>query len=171
MRGAKPKPPERRAIEGDTRGVGEGRHLASVAAMPIPAKGARPPAGISMSARKVWRRLAPELERLGVLRSTDATAFATLCRILADLYEVEAVLAREGPTEIESIIVGGEVVGERRKPHHLSSQRNVLRRQFLSFGAEFAMTPTARARVIADRPAESSRLDRLRQRARGRSGA
>lgn len=46
---------------------------------PKPAPGAVKPPGLSRAASAEWERLAPMLERLGLLRETDALAFEDLC--------------------------------------------------------------------------------------------
>lgn len=46
---------------------------------PRPARGAQKPAGLSRAASAEWDLLAPMLERLGLLRETDALAFEDLC--------------------------------------------------------------------------------------------
>ena len=46
---------------------------------PQPKAGAHPPPWLSVAARKEWDRLAPMLERLGVLTEADADALGQLC--------------------------------------------------------------------------------------------
>lgn len=166
--GRKPKPPEQRAIEGDTRKVGAKLFALDQARRPNPGAGAKPPKILSAAARRVWRSLAAELERLGTLKVTDAVAFGQLCQAVADLEEAIAIIRTDGPmVEVPLVGKGGEIVGYARKAHPLSSQRNQLRRQVASLAAEFGLTASSRSRVFGEPPAKpkESLAERLRQRA------
>ena len=165
MRGRKPKAPELRALDGDTRHLGGRVHLRAVASSPRPAGPVRPPPGISPEARAVWRRLAPQLEESRILRATDALVFAELCQVAADLSAAQHEIRRDGMLiVVETESPTGAITTVRRR-HPLLGQLNVLRRQLASLASEFGLTAAARSRVKADDGGEAaSRAQRLRER-------
>ena len=55
------------------------------------------PSWLSKDGRKEWRRLAPELTKIGILTIADETEFAVYCQAYAELKEAEAELASNGP--------------------------------------------------------------------------
>lgn len=68
-------------------------------AEPVPSAGsAAPPDGLSADAVKVWKRLAPDLQRKGVLTPWDADEFAVVCDAVARHRRAAEVLDREGET-------------------------------------------------------------------------
>jgi len=97
---------------------------------PMPERGAAPPAWMPLKARKEWDRLAPVLDRLGVLTEVDGEALAELCAARAKFQEV---VREEGrvPTELWRAIQAME--------------------------ARFGLTPSDRARVSAE-PKDKSKL-------------
>lgn len=61
---------------------------------PKPRGKAECPQWLSSAARKVWRRRAPELNRLGVLTSVDTEVFAEYCAAAAKLAALEVEIQR-----------------------------------------------------------------------------
>lgn len=169
MRGRKPKAPEQRALDGDTRRQGVNVFALAQARAPKPVGKAKPPRTLTAEAKKVWRQLARELEGTGVLRSTDSVVFGQLCQVIVDLEEVQEAIRRDG-LMVQVAVVGKD--GEcqwNEKAHPLLGQRNQLRRQLASLAAEFGLTASSRSRVQASKPdAAKSRAERLRDRAQQR---
>lgn len=56
----------------------------------------KPPSWLPREAKREWKRLAPELEKLGLLTIVDGTAFANYCLAYARLREAEETIKREG---------------------------------------------------------------------------
>lgn len=54
------------------------------------------PKWLPADAKRLWRDLAPPLERLGLLTETDGTAFGDLCLCLARLRQAEEVVTERG---------------------------------------------------------------------------
>lgn len=78
-RGPKPKPTALREFEGDA-----GKQLSKRQREPKPQKatGVQPPTWLGAYAQAEWRRVAPELERLGLVTIVDMAALEIYC----DLY-------------------------------------------------------------------------------------
>ena len=95
-----------------------------------------PPAWLSAEARREWRRIAPELERLGLLTLVDRAALSIYCAAWGDLVAARRVLARRGSTQ--------------RTPNGFLSQRpevaiaSSASKQIRQWCAEFGFTPSAR---------------------------
>lgn len=86
-----------------------------------------PPEWLSDAARAHWERLAPMMARAGVLKESDRDLLATYCTVFAQY--VEAVKAGER--------VSMSVVGQLRQ-----------------LMGELGLTPSARARIVADKAPE-----------------
>lgn len=98
----------------------------------------RCPSWASADARKHWRRLAPELEKLGLLTILDADAFGLYCSALSQWISMSTQIDREG-----SVIEDSR--GGRKHPLYpaLHAAEDCLRWGFREFG----MTPMARSRM------------------------
>ncbi len=81
MPGRPPKPTALRILQGNAgkRAINKEE--------PKPEAGAVPPPWLGPDPRKEWNRLAPELERLGVLTVLDADALAVLCTLIVAFKE------------------------------------------------------------------------------------
>lgn len=66
---------------------------------PKPRGGVRPPKGLSVAATAEWNRLAPELERLGLLTVADRAMFAIYCDAVARWTDLTQRLDKGGLTE------------------------------------------------------------------------
>ncbi len=99
----------------------------------------KPPRWLSKPARTEWRRLAPQLDRLGLLTAVDGPAFALLCDTLARLQEYRAQIDREG-----AVIDGYR--GAARK-HPLLGPLAQLQRQATTLMEQFGLSPASRARL------------------------
>ena len=95
-RGPLPKPTAIRELEGD---AGKQLHKRRHEPKPRPVTGVQPPRWLGVIARTEWRRIVPELERLGLLTVIDLGTLEIYC----DLYErwrrarVESVNGTLGP--------------------------------------------------------------------------
>jgi P27 family predicted phage terminase small subunit len=101
-----------------------------------------PPSYIVGHAADEWRRLAPELHRLGLLTLADVTVFEGYCIAYARWREAEERLVGA-----ELIIPGARKGTQFANP--LIAAAAQARRDVLRFGAEFGITPASRARVSA----------------------
>ena len=97
------------------------------------------PSWLSQQAKAEWRRLAPELERLGLLTQLDRAAFAAYCQSYAHWRECQAVLVEQGSMYIT---VNGRL---RERPEVEMAKR--FAQLTRAFAVEFGRTPTSRARL------------------------
>ena len=97
------------------------------------------PAWLLAEAKREWRRVAPELERLGLLTMVDGAAFAGYCQAYGRWVQAERALKKHGLTTETStgyLAPRPEVV--------ISRQSLQLVKAFCS---EFGLTPSARGRM------------------------
>lgn len=103
-------------------------------------------------ALETWERLAPELKRLGVLKWTDADAFAGYCVAVARLREATAVLASDGLTIASPT---GNV-----SKHPAATVANEATTQIRTLGTHFGLTPSGRAQLRTETPDDADDLAR-----------
>jgi P27 family predicted phage terminase small subunit len=121
----------------------------------------KPPAGVprypdwlSAEARKVWRRLAPQLKTMKVLTLVDRDALAAYCHTYARWREAEDFITRHGltyPIRDEK----GNVRCLQQFPQ-VAIARNLLL-VLRAYQQEFGLTPAARARVQVQNEPEEDR--------------
>ena len=108
----------------------------------LPVRGlgkAKMPSWMNREEKKVWRRLAPELERRGLLTGLDVAAFASLCTAFVVVRELGAIVARDGLT-----------VTDRRgrvSSHPAIREKMKWEKEVLCWLKEFGLTPNSRARL------------------------
>lgn len=106
-----------------------------------PAKRALPrcPSWLSREAKAEWRRVAPELARLGLLTELDRALLASYCQTFAVWRECDRIVAAHGRTYLSP---SGQV---RQRPEvGIAQAEQALLRQL---AAELGLTPSARARM------------------------
>ena len=144
-RGRKPKPTADKAARGNPgqRPLNQNE--------PQPKGQIKPPRWMSDLAQKEWKRLAPELERIGVLTMADQTTFATYCQSVADY--INAVNAmKDQPTTIQGYR-GGLVRHPGLTAMHQAAER------MLKMGSEFGLTPSSRGRISVPKGAAPGSVD------------
>jgi P27 family predicted phage terminase small subunit len=97
------------------------------------------PSWLLPEAKREWRRLAPELERLGLLTTLDRATFACYCESWAWVRRCEAIIAQEG-----QVVAGHRGI---MKKHPLLSALNAATDSMLTVAREFGLTPQARTRI------------------------
>ncbi|BDG62329.1 phage terminase small subunit P27 family [Caldinitratiruptor microaerophilus] len=106
------------------------------------------PKGLPKEARRLWKEMAPKLERLGLLTETDGPAFADLCLCWARLKEAERDISERGLL----------VDGERGKVKNPAAQ---LAREYRAaaqkWAARFGLTPADRG--VLDLPQQEDEAD------------
>lgn len=140
--GPAPKPKALRLVEGNPSG------------RPIPnqpepdATAPACPRWLPVEAKRMWRRLAPELERLGLLTRIDGEAFAAACIAWANAVEAGKAIKREGVLIVATVYDRhGESTGERTIRHPGFQILRDSLHQFRTFAAEFGLTPSSRMRL------------------------
>lgn len=147
MKGRKPKPTALKVLEGN-RGK---RPLNRNEPKPSPsAPGC--PTWLAPEARAEWRRVVPELDRIGMLSKIDRAALAAYCETWAtfvtaqrDLHERGLVLyleAERAQTETEEVVIYVKAV---KNPSVLIARDAAA--QVRQFATEFGLTPSARSRL------------------------
>ena len=137
--GRKPKPPALKILEGNP-----GKRAINRAA-PTPRKDlrAKAPVWLEPEAKREWRRVAPELERLGLLSGLDQQALAQYCQAYARWRTAEEVLSMEGLTYEYTNKAGAVNILPRPEVGISVSAQKAMR----AICAEFGMTPSSRGRM------------------------
>jgi len=100
-------------------------------------------------AHREWRRVVPELERLGILTCVDGAALEVYCNAYSNMVRAQKVL-NDPSLDAKGRPVGGFTFST---PNGCIVQRpevgivNQCSRTIKMFCAEFGFTPTARARM------------------------
>jgi P27 family predicted phage terminase small subunit len=124
---------------------------------PQPASSSRcppPPDYLTGSAADEWKRIAPELHRIGLLTKVDLNCLAVYCASFARWKLAEELLAKE-PLTAE----GYE--GNPMIQHPLVRIASQAARDVLRAGAEFGLSPASRARISAGFPPGPSKFGDL----------
>lgn len=120
------------------------------------------PSWLSKAARAEWKRIVPELDRLGILTHVDRVALAAYCQATAELEEATEILNREGriitvPIVVRNKQTGEEkVVGEKKAVHPATRVQKEAYAHIRQFITEFGLTPSSRSRIHAT-PQEEER--------------
>lgn len=119
------------------------------------------PRWLSKSAKREWRRLAKELEPLGLLTVIDGMALATLCEEYATYVWAQGVLAENGHTH--------EYTNKAGEPNTVARPEVAIAHRALTniktLCAEFGLTPSARSRMRVELPkAEKDEYEEYRKR-------
>lgn len=118
------------------------------------------PRGLSSAARRLWRELAPKLEKLGLLTETDGPLFEALCEAWARYQEARRryrrVIRAVDPVNGMTTIRKAEVSVEKAEA--------ALR----MLAAEFGLTPASRGRLdVAAEPSEDDAFEAFLSRGGG----
>ena len=135
-RGRKPTPTAIKELEGNP-----GKRPLNDAE-PKPEKKAPPcPKWLEPEAKKEWRRLSKQLEKIGVLTEVDQAAFASYCQAYARWKEAEERITDRG-------LVIRTPSGYPQQVPYISIAQQYLRLMH-QFAEQFGLTPAARSRIIA----------------------
>ena len=137
-RGRKPKPTALKVLEGNP---GK-RPLPQNEPKPKPIAPERP-TWLTGEGKKMWERLAPELERLGLLTALDGEAFAAACQRWGTYVDCQKYLKKHGRTYTYTNKAGAE--NEIERPQVKIAQKALD--QFRAFCSEFGLTPSSRTRI------------------------
>lgn len=141
MRGRKPIPSNVHVLRGNPGGLSKAQLTDDVIPdVEIPTC----PAHLSAEARTEWKRITPELEKLGLISQIDRAALAVYCQAYGRWVHAERTLKELGDAGfIEETPSGYRQIGVWLQ----ISNRAVS--QMKAMMVEFGMTPSARARVCA----------------------
>jgi len=119
---------------------------------PQPTKNTTPPRFLSKLAHNEWKRLAPDCEKLDLLKNTDRMLFAEYCQTAGMLTEIEDTLntlreaaIKNGGDVSRAYLVKNQAGAFIASP--LLSVRNKLLEKLITLGCEFGFTPVSRSRI------------------------
>lgn len=158
MKGRKPKPTALKVLQGNP---GK-RPLNRNEPKPTPtAPGC--PTWLSPEAKAEWRRVVPELDRIGMLTRVDRAALATYCEVWATFVTAQRDLHENGIRllAVEQVTEDGTKVYAKaiKNPSVLVAKDAAA--QVRQFCAEFGLTPSSRARIDLPEPDSEDDLSRL----------
>lgn len=108
----------------------------------------RMPAWLSSRAKAEWKRIVPELDRLGLLTVVDMAALAAYCQAVAELEQATRTLDKEGRVCTWPIVdKEGKKVGDRLKAHPAVAMQRDASQRIKQYLGEFGMSPSSRTRV------------------------
>ena len=143
-RGGPAPPPDPKGRRG-----GAGRADRTKSEPQAEAPSATPPEWVSEEAKACWAEIAPQLERMGVLKRIDENALARYCQLWGRWKAAELFIARHGETY--PIKDGqGNVKYIQQLPQVAIASK--LAQQLTRLEQEFGMTPSARTRIEVDMP-------------------
>lgn len=103
------------------------------------------PEGMPERAVAAWARIAPLLDRAGVLTHADGVALEVLCVAYADWLEAGDAITSRGHVYETASTAGERVL----KANPAVAMRSDADRRIRAWLIEFGLTPAARAKVIA----------------------
>lgn len=129
------------------------------------------PDWLSEEAKRSWRRLVPELDRLGLLTIVDGNALAGYCQAWAEFRIATETLEREGRTIMsgggQTVFANGKTVirlGQVITHPAVAQQRSALA-HLRAFEALFGLDPSSRTRLVT--PDQGGDVDEFEAFARG----
>lgn len=149
-RGRKPTPTHLKLLQGNP---GKRRIPNEPKPKPIAPKC---PTWIPKEGKALWKRLAPKLERLGLLRETDGEAFAAMCLHWAYVVKAAALIAKKG------LIAKGERGSVKHPAYQIVRDSTKV---WQSIAACFGLTPADMARIDLAPSISDDPYEELRQRA------
>lgn len=106
------------------------------------------PSWLNSDAKKMWRNLAPELEKLGLFTIVDGEAFAAACQSYGVWVQTEKVLMEKGRVmKIGRYDKEGNEISTYEQQRPEVSIGNSALKNFKSFCVEFGLTPSARTGI------------------------
>lgn len=145
-KGRKPKPQSLKKLAGNP-GKRKPKHTEPEPPAGVP----DPPDHLDADALAEWQRMAPELEKLGLLSRLDLAAFAGYCMAWSRWVQAERSLKEHGP------IVKSPSGYPIQNPY--LSVANTALKHLRGFLAEFGLSPSSRARVKPTEVKEEDPLD------------
>lgn len=153
FRGPAPKPVALRVIDGNP----SKRPLPNTPEPSTSDEVPAPPKHLGTEARRFWRKVAPELHRLGMLTEVDLAAFERLSESYGLAVQAMKDIKKNGPIEVASVFrKDGEVSGERRQKNPAIQVWRDSTTLFKALAAEFGITPATRARFNVPDDADGS---------------
>src|SRR5690349_6182098 len=106
------------------------------------------PSWLNVEAKREWRRIVPELERLHLIARVDRAALAAYCQSWARWLQAERVIEDHGMTMVIETKGGGTY--EQQRPEVSIAQKE--KGQMKAFAALFGFSPSDRASLAVGEP-------------------
>lgn len=103
------------------------------------------PKYLSKTARREWKRIVPELDRMGLLTCVDGAALECYCNAYSNMVEAQKAVDEKGFT-----MFGAKGITKRPEVAVVEKAQALIR----TFCVEFGLTPSARARMAIPGKAE-----------------
>ncbi len=151
-RGPKPIPTAQLRLTGS-------RQLESRHDEPQPELGVPKPPKLSSEAEAEWKRVVPELHRVGVLALIDRAVLTGYVEAWADYRKARVALSKSGPTYL------ADNGNPKRHPNVVVLADSRL--AFLKFAQELGLSPSARVRLTSRAAPEADPLGAFARKAHG----
>lgn len=165
VRGRKPLPTNLHVLNGNP----SHKNLDTNEPKPKPIPPKQPP-GMSAGAKKIWKHLEPELDRLGLLTVVDGFAFAAACENYALWQETQRFFRRKDPETGKpygrTFTTPNGYVGQR--PEVAIGQKALSEAR--AWFTEFGLTPASRVRLGSKPPTGNEENDPMENLLRKRGG-
>lgn len=100
----------------------------------------KPPKGLSLIAKKEWKRIAPEFHRLGLLADVQIRGLQIYCENYATWVKMIKRIRKDG------LVLTNENTGY-IKPHFLLNEVDKVEKRIKQFLTEYGMTPASQSKV------------------------
>lgn len=137
QRGRKPKPAAVKMLEGSP-----GKRKLDMSEPQPEKKAPRCPSWLEEEAKKEWKRMARQLEQLGILTEIDMAAFAGYCQAYARWKEAEEYISENGT-------IMKAPSGYCQQVPQVSIAQTYLK-IMNRFCEQFGLTPSARSRIVTE---------------------
>ncbi|MEN6370922.1 MAG: phage terminase small subunit P27 family [Armatimonadota bacterium] len=112
------------------------------------------PSYLGSVGKREWKRIVPELDRLGLLTCVDGAALESYCTAYDNMVMAQKVLKKYGMTFYTE---KGYIV---QRPEVAIVNKSLM--IIKAFCAEFGLTPSSRSRMaMPDKPDEEDEMDKL----------
>ena len=140
--GRKPKPTYLKLLEGEVN-----KHRINQDEPKPHPVAPKAPKWLSREARTEWRRLAPELEALGILTGLDMAMFAAYCAAFGKLVWAEKMIkaGRKRNEDAGGMITKTPTGAFQTVPYVWIYNKSL--EQIRSFGSEFGLSPSSRTKI------------------------
>lgn len=123
------------------------------------------PKWLNAEAKKEWKRVAPELHRIGLLTMADRTALAAYCQSYGKWVAAEKAIQEKGLT-FQMLTPEGEVRYEQQVPE--VGIANTTLNQIRAFCSLFGLDPSSRSKMQL--PNEKSKEDAFAKKLKSKIG-
>jgi P27 family predicted phage terminase small subunit len=144
-RGPRRTPIHLKLVKGDLRGLpAAGKTARPNSRVPVP------PDFIDRGARREWRRLAPELSRVGLLTEIDRAALAAYCQSYSQWTAAQNALAKMAAMDSVTYGMLVKTTNGNAVQNPLLGIANKAKSDMVRYAAEFGMTPDSRGRIAVN---------------------